>query len=201
VVKIPVKFTELELWAIAELAKRRNKNKVDHGVESTKIDKWISDEGIHYIGIKAEYAVSKLLDAELNTSNILSGDPGFDFYYRGITVDVKYSQLDFKFRPGTFKADVAVLVQPLSNGVYQYGGRTIEAEVDKRVKKKKFAWKHVLVVGWISRQRFEKDKKIRNFGYGDTEFLPFTQASSMSMLKRYADGLSKEGLDVHKITA
>jgi hypothetical protein len=189
VIKIPVKLTELELWALAQLAKRRNTNKDDHNIESSKIDRWISNEEAHYIGMKAEYAVSKLLDTKFNIEDTLAGDPGFDFNYRGITVDVKYSQLDFKFRPGTFKADVSILVQPLSTGIHKYGGRTVQAIPDSRVKKDKFAWKHVLVVGWVSRQRFEKDMTFRNFGYGDTEFLPAREASSMSELKKYADGL------------
>ena len=100
--KIPVRLTDLELWAIWKLAEERNGKKEKHGVATKKIDRQVSDLEMHYIGIKAEYAVSKLIGTDFNPTNMLAGDDGSDFVYRGLTVDVKFSQFDLKFRIGTF---------------------------------------------------------------------------------------------------
>lgn len=189
--KIPVKLEPEELDRLAELAFRRNNNKERHGVTSRKVDEQLGEEEAHYVGLKAELAVSKLLGAHIDERNTLAGDDGKDIVYRGLRVDVKYSQLDLKFRPGTFKADLAILVQPLSSGEYTYAGQTVTAEPDDNVKTKPiFAWANVLVVGWVSRGRFEAEHTMRNFGYNDMEFMDANDLSPMEGLRDHAKSSS-----------
>jgi hypothetical protein len=186
--KIPVRITPEELASMADLAFRRNSKKERHGVKSRKVDKELGEEEAHYVGLKAELAVSKLLGAHMDTRNTLEGDDGKDIIYRGLTVDIKYSQRDLKFRPGTFKADLVILVQPLSSGEHTYAGQTVTAEPDDNVKTKpKFAWANVLVVGWVSRERFEAEHTMRNFGYNDMEFMDAGDLSPMGGLKAHAE--------------
>lgn len=189
--KIPVRLTDLELWAIWKLAEERNGKKEKHGVATKKIDRQVSDLEMHYIGIKAEYAVSKLIGTDFNPTNMLAGDDGSDFVYRGLTVDVKFSQFDLKFRIGTFKSDIAILVQPLCGGIHKYGVQKIGAERDDRIKKVEFAWRNVLVIGWVSREEFSKKHIIRNFGYNDVEFMRATSLRPMWRLKDYAKQTSR----------
>lgn len=186
--KIPVRLTDLELWALWKLAEERNSNKEDHGIKTRKIDTQVSDLEMHYIGMKAEYAAAKLIGADFNPENMLAGDNGVDFTYRGLTVDVKLSQMDLKFRPGTFLADIAILVQPLMTGEWRYGrgADAITAEPDNRVNKKRFAWRNMLVVGWVSRERHEEEHTIRNFGYNDVEFMEVKDLSPLDGLLKYA---------------
>jgi hypothetical protein len=99
--------------------------------------------------------------------------------------------LDFKFRPGTFVADIAILTQPLSSGTWTYAGKTVTAEPDNRVAKKIFAWTSVLVVGWVSRERFEAEHIMKNFGYNDVEFMPARDLSPMRGLRSYAETNTK----------
>jgi len=185
--KVPIKLSDLELWALWKLAKERNNKKEQHGVETRKIDKNVSDLEMHYIGMKAEYGVARLLGAEFDLKNTLAGDAGYDFTYKGLTIDVKLSQRDLKFRKGTFKADVVILVQPLTAGRWAYGGVNFVAEKDGRVGKHKFAWKHLLVMGWLTRKHFEKMHEIRNFGYNDVEFMDASYMFPMKDLKNYAE--------------
>lgn len=187
---VPIELTELERWALAKLASERNANKERHGVRTRKVDNDLSDEEMHYIGLKAEYAIAKLLGVDFNPENMLSGDGGTDIIYRGLTVDVKYSQLDLKFRPGTFLADVAILTQPLQRGSHRYAGKVVSAERDSRVSKRRFAWANILVVGWVSRERFESEHVIRNFGYNDVEFMAAGDLSPLKGLRDHAKAIS-----------
>jgi hypothetical protein len=189
--KIPIGFAVSELAKLQDLAKRRNDNKKKHAVASKKVDDELSDEMMHYIGLKAEYAVAKLLGVEFNIENTLEGDSGFDLIYRGLTIDVKYSQRDLKFRPGTFKADIAILVQPLSHGVWKYKGNTFGPQVDSYVTKKVFRWRNVLVAGWIDRPAFEHAHTMENFGYNPVEFMAAEDLRSLRDLKEYAEGHAK----------
>jgi hypothetical protein len=184
--KIPVRLTDTELQTLWDLAEKRNSNKESHGVRTKKIDTQVSDLEMHYIGMKAEYAASKLIGADFNPENMLAGDNGVDFIYRGLTVDVKLSQMDLKFRPGTFLADIAILVQPLMTGTWRYGGKEITAEPDARVNKRRFAWRNMLVVGWVAREEHEKEHTIRNFGYNDVEFMEVKDLSPLVDLLKYA---------------
>jgi hypothetical protein len=184
---IPVALTEKELQSIAALAFARNDKKERRGVKSRKVDTGMGEGEAHYIGLKAELAVSKLLGVGFDKTNTLKGDDGKDIVYRGLRIDVKCSQLDLKFRPGTFTADVAILVQPLRKGMHIYAGDVVVAEQDENVKKAIFAWANVLVVGWVSRERFEAEHVIRNFGYNDVEFMGAGDLSPMEGLRDYAE--------------
>lgn len=192
---IPVELTVEELELLADLALQRNTNKEEHGVRSRKVDTELGEGEAHYIGLRAEHAVSKLLGVQFDRGNTLTGDDGTDIIYRGLKVDIKYSQMDLKFRPGTFTADVAILVQPLSEGKYIYAGKVVEAVPDNNVKKPIFAWANVLVVGWVSRSVFEAEHTIRNFGYNDVQFMEAGDLSPMESLRDYAESRNKDSMD------
>lgn len=184
---IPVALTEEELQSLAALAFARNDKKEKRGVRSRKVDTGLGEGEAHYIGLKAEHAVSKLLGVGFDKTNTLAGDDGKDIVYRGLRIDVKFSQLDLKFRFGTFTADVAVLVQPLRRGTHIYAGKVVVAKPDENVKKAIFAWANVLVVGWVSRERFEAEHVVRNFGHNDVEFMDAKDLSPMEGLKGHAE--------------
>ena len=187
---VPVYLTNLELWSLMELAKRRNDLKESVGVKSQKIDKELTDQELHYIGLKAEYAVAKLLRVSIDMNNTLAGDGGIDLNYRGLSIDVKYSTKDLKYRPDKeITSDIIVLVQPLDKNIVNMPYYA-SAEEEDYISKPSFAWKHVLVVGWISAGDFKERHTIRNFGYSDCMFMSAENMNNMYDLREYAVGQS-----------
>jgi len=186
--KIPVGFADKELQDLRELAKARNDKKENAGVSSKKVDGEMTDEQLHYVGLKAERAVAKLLRVGMNTDNTYDGDGGHDLMYNGLTVDVKCSQMDLKIPPGKFTADIVVLVQPYSYGVQKYAGLLWKPIEDVFVDKPAFRWRNVLVSGWIDRATFAEKHYMRSFaGNPEVEFLEATELRPMADLKEYAE--------------
>ena len=183
---IPVSTNNLERWALMELAKKRNARKESKGIKSQKVDPGITDVQLHYVGLKAEYAVAKLIGVEIDLENTYEGDGGIDINYRGLTIDVKLSTRDLKHRlDKKVVADVIVLVQPLmqttSSGAYH-----AKAIPDPMVDKKVFAWNNVMVIGWISREEFLSTCSVANFGHFDCNVVTANNMRDMSTLRAYA---------------
>lgn len=148
-----------------KLAEIRNEGKVKNS--SHKIDETLSDVEMHYIGLKAEWAVASFLFLDIDTRTTPNGDGGYDLKKSGITIDVKMSQKDLKFhRPGP-RADIIFLVQPLSPFTIPDTKYHDLTKRDTHIAKPAFSWKHVVLIGWITRAEFMAKHVLRNFGYGD----------------------------------
>tara|TARA_R110002072_G_scaffold55478_2_gene144543 strand:- start:850 stop:1356 length:507 start_codon:yes stop_codon:yes gene_type:complete len=97
-------------------------------------------------GFKAEFAVARLLGADLPTVNVVS-DGGVDAWVDDISIDVKFNNAEFGKlifdNMDKFKAQVAVLV-----------GKTADPAVMR-------------VNGWVGRKTFMEKSVSHNFGYGD----------------------------------
>ena len=97
-------------------------------------------------GFKAEFAVARLLGADLPTVNVVS-DGGVDAWVDDISIDVKFNNAEFGKlifdNMDKFKAQVAVLV-----------GKTADPAVMR-------------VNGWEGRKTFMEKSVSHNFGYGD----------------------------------
>lgn len=170
--KIPLHYTDLELYALRQLAKARNRNKEEHGVETKRVLNTLTDEDVHYLGMKAEYGVSRYLDIPWNKKNMLGGDGGLDMVHGTTTIDVKMSQLDLKVPiDAPSIADILILVSPLKRGEYYYCGKRMIPERDPYINVRKFCFRNFLITGWISREEFEEKKSIRNLGYGSLFFV------------------------------
>ena len=134
-------------------ARNRNSFKESNHVVSKKYNTKKSDEEINFDGLKGEYAVANFLGLEVNKEITFVGDGGSDLEYKDKTIQVKYNNyrcgegdLYFDNVPNStyiFKTDVAFLVVP-----------TKEQKV-------------VNIVGWITKEEFNKKCYIRNFGYGE----------------------------------
>ena len=134
-------------------ARSRNSFKENNHVVSKKYNTKKTDEEINFDGLKGEYAVANFLGLEVNKEITFVGDGGSDLEYKDKTIQVKYNNyrcgegdLYFDNVPNStyiFKTDVAFLVVP-----------TKELKV-------------VNIVGWITREEFNKKCYIRNFGYGE----------------------------------
>lgn len=186
--KIPVGFAEAELDRLYALAEERNTNKEKHGVKTQSVDKQMSGAEMHYVGLKAERAVAKLLRSSISEENTLEGDDGYDLVYNGLAVDVKYSQLDLKVRPGRFKADIIILVLPLSYGAHKYRGTIFNPKTDDRVTKEVFRFRNVLVAGWIDKETFAEKHIMKSFaGNPEVEFMLASDLNPMVSLKEYAE--------------
>lgn len=183
---IPIGFSNLEIESMWAMASSRQDVKARYGVKTKRIDRKLSEAELHYLGIKGECAVAKLIGGAIDRKHTPSGDGGVDLVYRGLTVDVKYSQKDIKFLLGDSPAsDILILVQPLSRTT-KYGPYMARAERDPYVKKPVVAWKNALVVGWISRDGFALKSKVKKIGSFDRRVLEAHNMQRMDALLPYA---------------
>jgi hypothetical protein len=140
-----VKLTELDTYEIAWAAHERWAYKRDLGyVSSKRIDQKRDDYAITREGMAGEWAVAKVLGVPVNLDLHPGGDPGWDFDYCGVKIDVKTSRAKYLLfnTLNSFKADFAVFAKYLND--YQ-----------------------VELVGMVSRQDFKQKCEIRDFGYGE----------------------------------
>ncbi len=151
---IGVRFTQLELDAMWALARKRQEAK-SGGATDRRSDTRLSNIQMHYIGIKGEYAVAKYLGIGFDMRSLTDGDDYGDLLWRGRHIEVKNLQDWLLFTPGTFLAEVAVLVNPLRE------------RPDRRVTDKPpHAYKDVVLRGWITKERFIEHSYVHDFGYG-----------------------------------
>jgi len=140
-----VTLTDLDTYEIAWAAAGRNQFKRDSGLaKSKRVDMARDDYQITREGLTGEWAVGQVLGLPVNTENYLGGDPGWDFEYKGLKVDVKTTKAKLLLfqNMDKFVADVAVLVR-------YYRDDLVE------------------IAGVISRDKFEQEHEIRNLGYKD----------------------------------
>ncbi len=188
---IPVLMNNVERFGLWELATQRQALKDSRGVKTQKVDKEISDLEMHYIGLKAEHAVAKLLGLELNMENTYTGDGGVDLHYRGITIDVKFSSKHLNVRAKKeFVADVAVLVNPLRT-IVKYNSIYYAADPDPHVSTKpSFAWANSLVVGWLTKDEYYSLRTWKKGRYVDYWSVSADNTNDMLALKGHAISFS-----------
>jgi hypothetical protein len=148
--KIVVSFTNLEEWALDQLAHRRNDGKIINGVKSRKVSEF-SELAVNLYGLRGEYAVAKYLGLDLDTRTSLAGDGGVtDLRAGNKRLQVKFNTYpngDFYIKsPSTLEADFGLLTVPLKKGD---------------------PMGPVVIAGWISCRGFANRRHIRNYGYVD----------------------------------
>lgn len=138
-------FTPEEMQTILGLAEKRN------GTKSKKQNMRYCDSkdlDLHIVGLMGEWAVSRLIAAEIDRRTLKHGDDGVDLRANGVTIQVKTTLCDYEHgnlyfdHLGKFTSDIAVLAL-----------RCAENEVR--------------IAGWIPRQEFEFLRRTANFGHGD----------------------------------
>jgi len=139
-----VRLSELDTYEIAWAAHERWRYKKNLGIISNRVDQKRDDFSITREGMSGEWAVGKVINTPVNLDLHPGGDPGWDFEYCGIKIDVKTSKAKYLLfnTLSSFKADLAVFARYLNE--YQ-----------------------VELVGAITRQDFVAKHQIKNFGYGD----------------------------------
>lgn len=180
---VGVTITDNEAEILRNLATQRQRNKEANGVPTRKKDKKINDLDMHYVGMKAEFAVAKLLDIEPNIALTRLGDDGFDFVLpNNTTLDVKFSQKDLKFPPHKSPPDILVLCQPLNRRVYNINNQPVYPRKDQYVNPDipdHYTWRDVIVVGWVSRDRFVDSAPLVNLGFGQIRMMPAQKMCSI----------------------
>jgi len=189
---VPIAFSDEEIEELVELAYGRQSLKEDLGVETKKLDSRSSDGDLHYVGLKAEMAVAKLMGLEIDRDHHGDGDRGYDFVWRGLTIDVKYSQRDIKYEMPTWPtADILVLVQPLDQTT-AYKSYFAPAIRDSNPSNYRHQWRNVLVVGWITSEHFKDNYSVVELGGIDKKLYFAHNMKMMESLLPYAERLENE---------
>lgn len=166
---IKIKFTDLERWAMWEMARLREEAKTRHARDKRN-DKKIPNIEMHYIGIKGEYGASRYLGVPFDMDALVAGRDA-DLHYRAHTVEVKVLQKWLVITPGDLKCDLIVLANPDRRSL-----------PDRRVSKRAHAYQDIWLMGWIDRASFERDHFTHNFGYGMRQCLRPNQLRQMGDL-------------------
>ena len=164
-----------EIWWIFGRAQERNGPKVRRGVPNYRIHPTKSDLQTHYEGCRAEYAVAKVLNGSADWTCSLHGDDGMPDIDLpdGTTVQVKYRRKrgwDFALLGDDyeeFTSDIGILVWPANGDDVR---STSHQSVD--------------IVGYITREQFEKRAIIKNYGYGARLVVEANQLEPIEALVR-----------------
>lgn len=111
-----IELTEAEEQFAERIAKLRSEVNRKAGTKDQRIDQSRDSDEIELLGIKGEIAFAKFMQIPLQTEYFLKDgpDPGFDFKWNDLTVDVKtsiYSTGVLLFKSfAAFKAKTAVLI-------------------------------------------------------------------------------------------
>jgi hypothetical protein len=148
-----VTFSDVVLWKLSQVAHYRNDPKLASAhVRNRRVDPERGDLEINVQGLMGEYAVARLLGEPFDLGIDLEGDGGVvDLYCGERSVQVKFNNTpsgDLYFTTATlFRADVAVLVVK--------AGRNA-----------------VRVIGFATRERFQREQEVRDYGHGRVAALP-----------------------------
>ena len=172
---IYVKLDHDTLTGLYRIAKERNSVK---GGPGTLFTRRLTDIQIHYVGLKGEWAVAKVLDQEIDLEVSPGGDAGWDLTYAGMTFDVKMSRgTDLIFYVNKFKADAAVLVVPYNKSTEIVG---LGLHVDPRLlTDPAFSFRDVVVMGWITREQFSERRVRKDYGYGPRHVVELQDLNDM----------------------
>jgi len=137
---------------IRRKAAERQANKDAHQIQSKRFDPRRSDLEIHIEGMRAEYACSQVLNANLEWAITLGGDnnTGDLTLIDGRSVSVKFRRVkgwDFALQsssPNEFKEDIGILTYPSPTH-----------------------FRAIKIHGWATRDEFLNNYHIANYGYGD----------------------------------
>lgn len=175
---VEVHFSDDEIQELVSLAEKRQapKNGNQHATDKRIIKR--DNVMTHLIGLLGEFAVSKLVGEPVDTSSYVSGDLYKDFLIYGVKIEVKTLQGYLTFvSMDHFKSDVAVLVN------YEKGDNS-----------------KVTVQGWITKDEFESNSFVDNFGYGDRPCMQPSDLLPIEGLKQYCLIACKMRKFYHHIT-
>lgn len=161
------RLTQSDLELVAWMAHTRNDRKVRRGIHSNKYDPNKTEYQAHYEGALGEVGAARALGGEIDTSERLAGDSGWDFQLDcGLKVEAKFRtkrEWDYALDSSSisrFNADVGVLVWPgLEPG-------TLE------------------LVGWTTRVQLLEHGDFQNFGRGRRLVLHHSKLYPMDRLRR-----------------
>jgi hypothetical protein len=154
-------LSSLDTYEIAWAAADRCKYKRDKGIVNYKrVDQKRDNFATAREGLTGEWAVSQYLDIPVNLENYLGGDPGWDFEYKGLKVDVKTTRAKYLLfqSHAHFKADVAILVRYHQDFLVE-------------------------ILGAITRDEFFKVAQIKNLGYHDNYVVTQDQLTPIEEFK------------------
>ncbi len=153
---IIVAFDNAQLDAMWKAAEQRQQAKNVSVARDKRSDRSLDNVEMHYIGIKGECAVARVLCVPVDLNAYASGDLTKDLTYQGMTIEVKTLQDWLIFNDMShFGSDVAILVNPCGT------------ETDERIRHKRaHCYRNVAVIGTISRENFARVAFSKDFGYG-----------------------------------
>lgn len=150
----PCTFTEVELYGLWALANSRNTKRP--GVQSRKMYEGADDLITNYVGLKAEYAFTRLAGLPINSQVNVGGGGNTAYVLHGRTVHIRASDDLLIFTtPADFTADTAVLVSPFGQDRDPFAGSHPRH------------WKRSVVIrGWVTREEFLSMAHTRQMPYG-----------------------------------
>lgn len=178
--RVLLKLPDPTLNALYKLASLRSSKK--YKGTNKQVDQALDNVEAHYCGLKAECAVASYLHIDMDMSLSYAGDSGYDLKMRGVTIDVKMSVRDLKVNKPGPEADILFLVQPLSPFTVPDPFYKDFYARDPKIAKPDLSWKHVVLVGWITKTEFMDKAKLRNFGYGERLFMEAERLHRPSLL-------------------
>lgn len=161
-------FTLDDLEKAKRIVETRQIGKRINSIKNSKISKKKTEFEIDYHGVLAEMSVASVLGIDVDSSEMLHGDDGYDLMFNGKKIEVKFSfypNADLIMMKKTdLKADFYILV--IGNDVVMN------------------------VIGIIPKETFLSNGIIANYGHGDRFVVPQSKLSwdVMGVLK------AKEGL-------
>lgn len=110
-------LSQSDLVLAKTIGNSRNAIKVSNGVVSRRHSQTLDDAAIHILGAKAEIAVARVLNVDINRRFTSNGDGGVDMTFNGMTFDVKMRSTpntDLIIMPdmSDFTAQVVILCWP-----------------------------------------------------------------------------------------
>lgn len=147
-------FTEVELYGLWALANSRNAKRP--GVQSRKMYEGADDLITNYVGLKAEYAFTRLAELPINSQVNVVGGGDTAYIVHGRTVHIRASDDLLIFTDAdAFTADVAVLVSPFGQDRDPFSGSH-----------PRHFRRSVAIKGWVTREEFLAKCHTRQMPYG-----------------------------------
>lgn len=181
---IVVRMTAVERLGLWKLAEGRQRPK-DKRLARDNRHKNDDDVGLHYVGLKGEYAVAKFLGLELDMSETVAGDRRGDFQVGDLWFEVKNAYRNLLLSPNELGSEFVVMVKPQTEDT-SFATAVLE---DREELPADHRWANVEIVGWLSSRLFYQRAKVRDFGYGDRYYVSPNELREPYKLFRILDGI------------
>jgi len=169
-----VNLTYENIIEIASIANQRQLNKRQNNVKEQAFKPEINKGfKLDFFGLLGEFAVSKIFNIEIDKEIYLGGDKGYDLLIHGKKIDVKTTTVQNVNK-------TSLIVKPSI-----HCRKTSHFYVLCRINDPL----QIEILGCMSWGKFDKQKKIRDFGTSEAYCVPANELSKIQMLSEYFSNL------------